>query len=175
MHHYRQSIDIGPLLLALLTSASASACAGAGTPPVAAAIKRAVTSQTPCKQLIARYRVGNAFHGRTWVTIKGSHVEVMHTQAGDRNKSGYQGTLASKTCRALLRTAAHGKLWAVVPKIKTGIPDETRPLIAIGIGSHQPAQVQLWDRESRNVKVFAALCRQLLAIAKRVSKGKVTY
>jgi hypothetical protein len=155
-----------------LSLGSGLACASPGK--IEKALARGAASKAPCTGLVARYAVGGGFHGRTLVTVKGSAVEVLHTERGDQNKRVYNGQLDGAGCGKLLRAAYAGKLWKVVSKQKTGVPEETRPTIAVGVGK-DVVRVTLWRRESRKVKVFIALQTQLLALAKRFSKGKVTY
>ena len=139
-----------------------------------AALTDVASGKAPVARLVASYADGNGLDGFTHITVSGGQVHVGRTRPGQPDDS-YDGVLTDAEGRALCSAAVEGKLWTVEPKRKTGVPDETRPAITLGMAGDGDFTVQLWDNEADRVPAFASTRTALLAISARVSRGQVTY
>lgn len=181
MYHPRMTTRCALLILSL--SQVVAAPAQAREPPARAAAKliealrKLEGSATPCAGLTASYGDGSGFHGWTHVQLADGKVSVEHTKRGQRPDQGLRlaGAAQANECKALLRAALKGRLWRVRSKRKVGVPDETRPSVSVAVAGAGSFDVTLWANEARKDRDFAAVQQALLAIAKRLSGGKVTY
>ncbi len=141
---------------------------------IAKALGDVAEARRACKQLEAKYRDGNGLDGWTHVAVGLGGVQVKRTRPGKPDEL-YEGPLQDAECRAMAKNAVAGKLWTVKSKRDYGVPDETEPEITMGVAGIGSFKVSLWDNDADDVPAFAAARRQLVAIAKRVSGGKVAY
>ncbi len=166
------------LALTLFVALPALAKTAASPPLRAAALKSQLSkSSDPCAGVRASYADGSGFHGWTHVNLADGKVQISHTKRGQRPGQGLSltGKVLVAECKALLRATLAGKLWTVRSKRKVGVPDETRPSLSVAIDGRGSINVTVWAGEARKSRGFARVQQVMLAIAKRISGGKVTY
>lgn len=161
-------------LIAILASGLMQVGPGGGMEKLVAALNDLARGASPSDALNASYVDGNGFHGVTTVRIEHGLVSVKQTRPR-RPDLAFSGPLEPTEAATLARRAVDGKLWTVVPVRVRGVPDETRPEIRLGVEGAGDFAVTLWANEADTVPAFATVREQLLAIAARVSGGRVTY
>ncbi len=145
-----------------------------GMEKLIAALTGVAEGSRPSADLAVTYADGNGLDGVTSVTVALGAVHVTQTRP-KRAALEFRGPLLPAEAATLARRALDGKLWTVVPARQHGVPDETRPELRVGVQGAGDVSVALWANEADDVPAFATVREQVLAIAPRVSGGRVTY
>ena len=125
--------------------------------------------------MVASFEDGSDFHGWTKIRIEKGKVTVSHSGHGNLKPTSYEGAVRPAECQQLARLVVKGKLWTVTATRKQPFPDETRPRITIGVRGGAKIRVEGWAGDMKGQPAFASVRTHLLAIATRISDGKVTY
>lgn len=136
-------------------------------------LREVAEGKRPCAELEVKYADGSGFHGWTYVTIQAGSASIERTRG--KAKESHSGKLEGGECAGLASQIVSAELWKVKSQRKTGVPDETQPEISFGVTGKGSFRAKLWANEARQAPGFRATQARLLAIAKRVSKGRVTY
>ncbi len=136
-------------------------------------LREVAEGKRPCAELEVKFADGNGLHGWTYVSVAAGSASIERTRG--KAKESYSGKLKADECVGLAKEIVGAELWKVTSKRDTGVPDETQPEIRFGVTAKGSFGVKLWANEARQEPGFQATQKRLLAIAKRLSNGGVTY
>ena len=142
--------------------------------PIPAALVAIAKGERPCRELRGRYRDGNDTLGTTTISLWGGWAKVVRRMPGVPEEI-YRGRIGRTMCLRLVRNATERRLWRVRQRRRKAVDDETRPLIRLGVKGVGSFTVRVWGFDVQDQPGFAVARGQLLALAIRLSGGKVTF
>lgn len=159
------------LLIALSLSASGPP---AKIKPVVDALGQMESGALDCrKNLVVRFHDGTPQLGETTIRIAKGWIRVVRAEPGV-DAVVHRGRLPEEMCQRFARNAVK-KLWRVHKQKREPLHDETLMHLKVGVKDVGSIRAVSWDNDIQNKRVFAVARAQLLILARRVSKGAVTY
>ena len=141
--------------------------------PIADLLSDIVAGKRSCKALTMEYDDGRDDWGWTRLRVTAGVVTVSRIPV-DGAQVNYTGSLPTKLCKRMARTAARWRLWRVKLAKREPLPDESQPTITMAVGTEK-FTVTTYDRDVQNNPAFAMVRGQILILVRLISKGAVNY